>query len=116
MDGLPVRSGREYRLSPGQHELVVQVVEKTSETFRPYHAGVGSGGVHSGPVDGSANINVSETGQLTATGGNPFGGAQMANLTVAGRRISYFTNTLSVETGWRYDFDGYEVKKIRWAK
>jgi hypothetical protein len=105
VDGLPVRAGNDYRVRPGTHQMVVQVLERFSQTYRPYSAG--------GQTDGTASLNINERGGVSAIEGNPFGGTEMVNINVDARRVYFITNTIVAEAGWRYDCDGYDIRKKR---
>ena len=111
VDGLPVSTGRSYRITPGSHSVVVRVVEKTSETYRPYGIGAGTQGAHAGHVPGTADVAISDTGRVTADPGHPVAGAHLVNVSVAGRRITYLTNSIAAQPGWSYECDGYEVRQ-----
>ena len=106
MDGLPVRFRRVFRVRPGEHEVVVRV----NETITDNYAGLSAGASLS---DNRPNVNLASSGQMTITGGQPFGGMQMANLNVESHQISYHTNKITVEAGWTYELDGYGLTKTQ---
>lgn len=106
-DGLPVNAGREYRVRPGRHEVTLQFVETGLVTSSPFV--VGAAIIPTPP----ATLDVSQSGQMSVSGQNPLGGMQPVVLNAESRRISYVTNTITVEAGWRYELDGEHVTKRR---
>jgi hypothetical protein len=106
-DGLAVSAGKTYRVRPGEHTVVVQFVETMIETSQPATATLFSVGT---PLpEQPANVHVSESGEATVTGQQPFPGMQMANLSIERRRVRYATNAISVQAGWRYELEGDRV-------
>jgi hypothetical protein len=106
IDGVPVRFHKTLRVRPGEHEVVVCLLETTPGSYTGLTAGA--------PLsDSRANVNMSSSGQMTVTGFQPLGGMQMANLNVESREVSYCTNKISVEAGWTYELDGYNLTKTQ---
>ena len=106
IDGLPVRFRKVFRVRPGEHEIVVRVNETITDSYTGLSAGASLS-------DNRPNLNVDSSGRMTATGGSPFGGMQMANLNVESHRVSYHTNKITVEAGWTYELDGYSLTKTQ---
>ena len=106
MDGALVRFHKTLRVRPGGHEVVVCLLETSTDSYTGLGAGVSLS-------DSRANVNVSSSGQTTVNGVQPFGGMQMANLNVESREASYYTNKISVEAGWEYELDGYNLTKTQ---
>jgi hypothetical protein len=106
IDGLPVRFHKIFRVRPGEHEVVVCLLETATDSYTGLTAGA--------PLwDSRANVNMSSSGQMTVTGIQPLGGMQMANLNMESRQVSNYTNTISVEAGWTYELDGYSLTKTQ---
>lgn len=106
LDGLPVRLGRDYRIAPGNHEVVVRVVETGGDSYSPVTVGAAS-------ADTAATVNMSQSGQMTVSGTQPFAAMQPVNLDIESRQLNDLPQILTIEAGWLYEFDGYENKKIR---
>jgi hypothetical protein len=107
LDGLPVSVGREYRVRAGEHLVTVRVVESSVLHYEPVTVGAGD------VVDQRGTLNIPASGASSVTGEHPFSGMQMLNVDVEDRRISYVTNSITVEAGWRYDLEGDTVSKAQ---
>jgi hypothetical protein len=107
LDGLPVSAGRAYRVRPGRHEVTVQFVLTGVEASRPL--AVGGGDMPQPPVV----VDVSQSGKMSVSESQPFGGIQPVILNAETRSIVSVTNAITVEAGWRYELDGEHVTSSR---
>jgi len=114
LDGLPVRYGRQYRVIPGNHEVVVRGTEIRVNSYKPMTTRLF--GNSTGASGRPATVNVPVSGQASVSGVQPFAGQQMVNLNVESRERFEVTNVLRVEVGWLYEFDGYTTTKTRLPK
>ncbi len=105
LDGLPVKSGQNYRVRPGQHEVTIQFVLTGVETSRPFVVGA--------ELSQPAVVDVSQSGQMSVSGQNPLGGMQPVILNAETRNRFSVTNLITVEAGWLYELDGDHVTRRR---
>lgn len=105
IDGLRVRAGREYRVTPGPHTITVLFVDAVVDVYGPAEIRVDIIG-RTPPVS-PVNMHTSQDGKVTTSGtGGPFTGPQPVSLSRENRRVRYVDHTLSVQPGWRYELDG----------
>ena len=111
IDGLPVRPGREYRMTPGQHQLTLMVFEEIDQTTR---MGVHLGAKHAGAPPGT--LVVPDSGEPVLNDASPFpfrSTIRPLNVRTKGWLVSYTTNSVTVEAGCRYVLDGERTTKTR---
>jgi len=107
LDDLPVSDGRVYRVKPGEHEVTIRFVQRGYETYQPMMIGLGDAKVE------PATVTVPESGRPEAEGVKPFTTMQPVNLNIEDRRITYVTQTIKVEAGWRYELNGRDISKVK---
>ena len=107
LDGASPRLDRDYRITPGTHELVIEVTESSAEIQRPFLIGSGS------PYPGNniGTVQLSQDGQMSASGINPMAPMQPVNLQMDSRQTSTTTRQINVDAGWRYEHDGTFLRK-----
>ena len=115
IDGRKVKSGAEYRLTPGEHEVIVLVMVQIDETYETSKI-IGIGDTGQSP----ATLTIPESGDPELSGTTPsaaLGAAsQPVNLRFEGWTASYITNSILFEAGWRYVLDGEEVGKMQLSR
>lgn len=111
MDGQPVREGESYRVRPGTHQLVMEIVEREIETAQPvtvtlFHAG-------NGPPDiqQPGNLHLSESGAMTTSGVNPFQTMQAVSMSVEKRSVRQQTRNFVTVAGRHYEINGAMVSE-----
>lgn len=104
-DGRSVREGKEYRVTPGRHLVIIQYAETVLANYKPLSIGMRS----SEAVD----VRVPTSGRASVSGVNPNSGMQPVNLSFEDRRLRYATNSITLEAGWRYELDGDNVTRTR---
>lgn len=109
-DGRSVREGKEYRVTPGVHVVIIQYTDTGLETFKPMSIGIGTSG--SRPSE-AAEARVSQSGRVSVSGVNPNSAMQPVNLRIEDRRLRYATNSIKFEAEWGYELDGDNVTKTR---
>jgi hypothetical protein len=103
LDGMPVRGGQTYRVKPGEHTVVVKLVETVSETM----------GSPVGMWTPQPVMYDTASQRSTATGLQSISTREGGGVYLSGtrRRITYATNSISVQPGWRYALEGGRVVK-----
>lgn len=105
LDGAPPGRDKDYRITPGGHELVIEVTESSTEASRPFVMGSG------GPGSGVGTVDISQDGRVSSSGLNPMVPMQPVNLRVDSRRTRSMTQRINVEAGWQYEHDGTSLRK-----
>ena len=108
LDGLPVVIGREYRVKPGEHQVIIRMVERGVAVYKGASVGVGQPSIPSPAI-----VTISESSKPALSGDQLFGGTQPVQFNIEERRFTYVTNSLTVQVGWRYELDGESVAKTR---
>lgn len=105
VDGLPVRPGHEYRVTPGDHAVTVVFVDTVTDTYEPVGFSMGSA-----RPDPPPEVTVSQDGGVSSTGtSSPFEAFEPMTLKVQSRRVRHADYTIRVRPGWRYELDGDSV-------
>lgn len=102
LDGLPVSTGKTYRVRPGSHALVIEFTELVVETAKPATFTLFGNATPEPP----ANVRISETGRASVSGQQPWQAMQPVNLSMEVRRIRAVTTSITVQAGGRYELVG----------
>lgn len=102
LDGSRVSVGRDYRVKPGEHLVTIKVVEGATSVDNAFRDPPAVGGAFREPATFNDAFTEFERQQR-----------QRSSVNVDERHGTYTTNSFSVEAGWRYELDGYSVKKTR---
>jgi len=112
LDGQPVREGASYRIRPGSHEIVFEIVEREVETADPmtttlFHSG-------NGPmeIEQPGNLHFSESGAVTASGLQPYAPMQMVSMSVEKRSIREQTRRLEAVANRQYEINGTMITEV----
>jgi hypothetical protein len=111
LDGQPVREGSSYRVRPGNHEIVVEFVERTIESANPVYIG-------SPPteMDQPGNLHISESGGISTTGVSPYQGMQPLSMSVENRTRRQQIRNFPVAAGRKYVISGTMISEERPVK
>jgi hypothetical protein len=112
MDGQPVREGASYRVRPGSHEIVIEMVERDVETAGPMTATLFHSG--NGPMELAppGNVHFSESGAVTASGLQPYTPMQAVTMSVEKRSIRQQTRQLEAVANRRYEINGSMITEV----
>jgi antitoxin component YwqK of YwqJK toxin-antitoxin module len=105
IDGLPVRPYREYRVTPGEPEVIISEMVRFDKTYAQEP-------MISGQSNPTLTLSHSEEPDLNDTSSvmNPSFN-QPLNIRLKSWVAYYTTNSIMVESGWRYVLDGMQVSK-----